>query len=369
MNQPTKTLLIFAYDFPPSTGGISRLCYEIAIGQEAYFNEIVVLTRKKKGQYQSEKLTNFKLIELPSQRVKCELKALQVLKSFNLKTTTILTSLWYPEAFLAVASGHKNIYSLAHGAELQPGDSKFRKHIWQKLFGRYVLNRIKRVISNSHFTKNLVEKIAPNVSVEALPLGVDIEQFKPLHIKKSSDQFIISSLSRIHKFKGFDQVLEALCLLPIDIQKRVTWHIGGTGPYLNEFQEKVKETKVHVKFKGFIPDHQLAEFYNQSHIFILFTQDIPQQNSVEGFGLVFLEAQSCGIPVIGTKTGGIPDAIEQGNGGWLLEQNDVVGLSQHIAKLIDMPEMVKEQSKLARDRCIKQSSWQTYNQKLSRFLQ
>ena len=369
MNQPTKTLLIFAYDFPPSTGGISRLCYEIAIGQEACFNEIVVLTRKKKGQYQSEKLTNFKLIELPSQRVKCELKAFQVLKSFNLKTTTILTSLWYPEAFLAVASGHKNIYSLAHGAELQPGDSKFRKHIWQKLFGRYVLNRIKRVISNSHFTKNLVEKIAPNVSVEALPLGVDIEQFKPLHIKKSSDQFIISSLSRIHKFKGFDQVLEALCLLPIDIQKRVTWHIGGTGPYLNEFQEKVTDTKVHVEFKGFIPDQELAEFYNQSHIFVLFTQDIPQQNSVEGFGLVFLEAQSCGIPVLGTKTGGIPDAIEQGNGGWLLEQNDVVGLSQHIAKLIDMPEMVKEQSKLARDRCIKQSSWQTYNQKLSRFLQ
>ena len=369
MNQPTKTLLIFAYDFPPSTGGISRLCYEIAIGQEAYFNEIVVLTRKKKGQYQSEKLTNFKLIELPSQRVKCELKAFQVLKSFNLKTTTILTSLWYPEAFLAVASGHKNIYSLAHGAELQPGDSKFRKHIWQKLFGRYVLNRIKRVISNSNFTKNLVEKIAPNVSVEALPLGVDIEQFKPLHIKKSSDQFIISSLSRIHKFKGFDQVLEALCLLPIDIQKRVTWHIGGTGPYLNEFQEKVKETKVHVKFKGFIPDHQLAEFYNQSHIFILFTQDIPQQNSVEGFGLVFLEAQSCGIPVIGTKTGGIPDAIEQGNGGWLLEQNDVVGLSQHIAKLVAMPEIVNEQSKLARHRCIKQSSWQAYNQKLSRLLQ
>jgi phosphatidylinositol alpha-1,6-mannosyltransferase len=329
----------------------------------------VVLTRKKKGQYQPEKQTNFKLIELPSQRVKCELKAFQVLKSFNLKTTTILTSLWYPEAFLALASGHKNIYSLAHGAELQPGDSKFRKHIWQKLFGRYVFNHIKRIISNSHFTKTLVEKIAPNASVEALPLGVDVEQFKPLHIKKSSDQFIISSLSRIHKFKGFDQVLEALCLLPIDIQKRVTWHIGGTGPYLNEFQEKVTDTKVHVEFKGFIPDHQLAEFYNQSHIFVLFTQDIPQQNSVEGFGLVFLEAQSCGIPVLGTKTGGIPDAIEQGNGGWLLEQNDVVGLSQHIAKLIDMPEIVNEQSKLARHRCIKQSSWQAYNQKLSRLLQ
>jgi phosphatidylinositol alpha-1,6-mannosyltransferase len=48
MNQQTKTLLIFSYDFPPSTGGISRLCYEIAIGQEACFNEIVVLTRKKK---------------------------------------------------------------------------------------------------------------------------------------------------------------------------------------------------------------------------------------------------------------------------------------------------------------------------------
>jgi phosphatidylinositol alpha-1,6-mannosyltransferase len=364
-----KTLLIFAYDFPPSTGGISRLCHEIAVGQKSYFEEVIVITRKKSSKYQPAKASTYKLIELPSQRFSCELRAIQALRKFDTKTTTILTSLWYPEAFLAVASGHKNIYSLAHGAELQPGDSKFRKHIWQKLFGRYVFNRVKRIISNSHFTKTLVEKIAQNVSVKALPLGVNVEQFRPLHIKKSSDQFIISSLSRIHKFKGFDQVLEALCLLPIDIQKRVTWHIGGTGPYLNEFQEKVTDTKVHVEFKGFIPDQELAEFYNQSHIFVLFTQDIPQQNSVEGFGLVFLEAQSCGIPVLGTKTGGIPDAIEQGNGGWLLEQNDVVGLSQHIAKLVAMPEIVNEQSKLARHRCIKQSSWLTYNQKLSRLLQ
>lgn len=366
-----KTLLIFAYDFPPSSGGISRLCYEIAIGQANYFDEVVVLTRKKVGEHQPAKQANFRLIELSAQRLKCEIKAIKVLKKFDKTETTILCSLWYPEAFLALCSGHKNVYALAHGAELQAGKSKFRKYIWHKVFAKSILQNVKKVISNSHYTKTLVQKIAKKSDCEALPLGVDINQFKPLVLKKNREnRFTIGSLSRINQFKGYDQVLEALLKLPTSIQENISWKIGGSGPYLENFKTKIEKLvpKFKVEFLGFIPDKSLAEFYNQLDVFILFTQDISTQNSVEGFGLVFLEAQACGTPTIGTNTGGIPDAIEHDKGGWLLEQDDIDGLTAQIQRLCKDESLLKQQSVLARKRCEEKASWQTYNQHLNQLI-
>lgn len=366
-----NTLLIFAYDFPPSSGGISRLCYEIAAGQENYFDEVVVLTRKKVGEHQPAKQANFRLIELSAQRLKCEIQAIKVLKKFDKTETTIVCSLWYPEAFLALLSGHKNVYSLAHGAELQAGNSKFRKHLWLALFAKYILKRVKKVISNSHFTKDLVHQISRKSNCEAIPLGVDLEQFKPLDIKGDKYKFTIGSLSRIHQFKGYDQILEALLRLPESKQENIIWKIGGTGPYLEVFKAKLNKLapKFEVELLGFIPDESLAEFYSQLDVYVLFTQDISSQNSVEGFGLVFLEAQACGTPTIGTNTGGIPDAIDHNNGGWLFEQNDIVGLSNQILFLIAQPEMLQVQSELARRRCCEECTWYSYNKKLKEILQ
>ncbi len=365
-----KTLLIFAYDFPPSSGGISRLCYEIALGQQPYFDKIVVLTRKKEGEHKPSKKANFKLIELPAERIKCELKAIDILKGFDKSSTIILCSLWYPEAFLALLSGHKNVYSLAHGAELQAGNSKFRKHLWHAVFAKYVLQQVKKIISNSHYTKKLALKISPKANCEALPLGVDINQFKPLDLKKEENQFTIGSLSRIHQFKGYDQVLDSILKLPKAIQENISWKIGGTGPYLSEFKHKLNRSDIQfdIEFLGFIPDESLAKFYNQLDVFVLFTQDISTQNSVEGFGLVFLEAQACGIPTIGTNTGGIPDAIEQNNGGWLFEQDDIDGLANQIQLLYKDESLLKQQSVLARKRCEEKASWQTYNQHLKQLI-
>jgi len=366
-----KTLLIFAYDFPPSSGGISRLCYEIALGQEAYYDKIVVLTRKKTGEHKPSKASNFRLIELPAKRIKCELEAIKIIMRFEKSSTIILCGLWYPEAFLALISGHKNVFSLAHGAEFQSGNSKFRKYFWHGIFAKFILRKINKVISNSNYTKTLVNQISKACNCEALPLGVDINQFRPLNFSREKNKFVIGSLSRIHQFKGYDQILEALQNLPENIQKNIVWKIGGTGPYLSKFKEKIKEfkPKFEIVFLGFIRDESLAEYYNGMDIFVLFTQDISTQNSVEGFGLVFLEAQACGTPVIGTNTGGIPDAVEYDYGGWLFHQNDVNGLKGQIEKLYIDESLLKEQSVFARKRCVEKFSWELYNKKIFRILE
>lgn len=362
------TLILFSYDFPPSSGGISRLCHKIAVGQTNYFEKVIVMTRKKSDADFTEE--PFQVITLPQERIACEKEAVKILKNYHKEKSVILTGLWYPEALLALLSGHRNIYTLAHGAEIKSGKSLFRKFIWHAILAERVLRKVKGVISNSHFTKNLVLELSPKAKVKALPLGVDVNQFKPIQKSSTKQAFVISSLSRIHQFKGYDQVLEALCNLPITVQSNIRWTIGGTGPYLEAFKEKVKQTDKNftVDFLGFIPDNELCEFYNNSDLFILFTQDIKHQQSVEGFGLVFLEAQACGVPVIGTKTGGIADAITDNKGGWLFEQDNLTDLTAKIAALYNNPLEVKEQSEIARKRMLACATWEIYNHQLAKLI-
>ncbi|PJF32889.1 MAG: hypothetical protein CUN57_03555, partial [Phototrophicales bacterium] len=105
--------------------------------------------------------------------------------------------------------------------------------------------------------------------------------------------------------------------------------MGGKGPDIEFLKSRATELGVeqNVRWLGFVANEDLPFLYSTADLFVLATRDIPEKRSVEGFGLAFLEAQACGIPVVGTNTGGIPDAVTDGDGGWLIEQDDVEALS------------------------------------------
>ena len=252
-----------------------------------------------------------------------------------------------------------------------PGSSSFRKRFWIPVFAKIVLSRVKNVIANSNYTSLLVKKVAPKSKTIALPLGVDTKQFKPLGNSSEEKSLNISTLSRVLQFKGYDEIFGAINGLDENLQKKIVWNIGGTGPYLEPLKEKINNGKCNFKvhFHGFIPDEKLVDFYNKANLFVLFTQNKQSINNVEGFGLVFLEAQACGVPVIGTNTGGIPDAIHTNDGGWILEQDDVDGLTSLLEKVINEPSILKEQSVKARKRTVDSCDWKVYNKELFNLLQ
>jgi len=172
------------------------------------------------------------------------------------------------------------------------------------------------------------------------------------------------------KFKGHDFILKTFENLPIEVRNKITWHIAGTGPYLEEFKKiiDVSPIKSQVHIYGFISDEELPSFYNTKDVFILATREEETSNQVEGFGLVFLEAQSCGIPAIGTKTGGISDAIEEDNGGWLFEQDNAEALTNILTKIIENPSHIKQQGIKARVRVLAQSTWKGYCNQLYKII-
>lgn len=365
-------LVLFSYDFPPSNGGIARLCQEIAVGQQSYFEEVIVLTRKKVGKNNPYNSNKVRIVELPEERIKCEIVAFNYLRKLkNKEKYAILCGVWHPEASISILSGFKNVYILGHGTEFLSGTSKFRKFIWLSIYAKWILGKAKLNIANSNYTNLLIEKINPKAIVQTLPLGVNVDFFKPNKLKDSNNDVLkIASVSRILQFKGYDFIAKTIAKLPSECKDKLYWNIGGTGPYLNDLKVLVKDLNIenNVTFHGFIPDEELPSFYNSNDIFVLCTREKSNSTSVEGFGLVFLEAQSCGIPVIGVRSGGIPDAIEEGNGGWLIEQDNEQMLANLLIDLIKNKELVLQEGLKARKRVLENANWKVYNEKLFKII-
>jgi phosphatidylinositol alpha-1,6-mannosyltransferase len=124
-----------------------------------------------------------------------------------------------------------------------------------------------------------------------------------------------------------------------------------------------------VRWLGYVPEADLAELYRSANLFVLCTREDPDQPDVEGFGLTFLEAQACGIPVVGTSTGGIPDAIAECQGGWLIDQDDLGALTAILARLVEDPEEFRQMGRAARQRVQSECTWDHYMDRLIEMLQ
>lgn len=365
--------MIVSYDYPPSTGGVARLCHEITLGLTPFYKTVKVFTVAVPVTSTPYNTTTAKITRFPAKRVKCELATLRAIRGIKDKDSyDVLCGIWHPEALLVFLGGMKNIYVLGHGAEFLPGASKFKKKFWLPIYSKWVLGKTKKVITNSNFTKNLVNKIQPKANTIALPLAVDHTFFKPQASQLESDDTMIQfvTVSRILKFKGHDFILKAFEGLPKNMQPKIEWHIAGTGTYLEDLKKliEISPLKSQIYLHGFVPDKELPNFYNTKDVFILATKQEQNSRHVEGFGLVFLEAQSCGIPAIGANTGGIPDAIEAKNGGWLFNQNDKRALQEIIISIIKNPKLAKEQAIKARNRVLKSCTWQQYCLELYKIL-
>ena len=88
-----------------------------------------------------------------------------------------------------------------------------------------------------------------------------------------------------------------------------------------------------VSFIDYVPEKKIVNLYTESDIFIMVSKLLPSGDS-EGFGITFLEANVCGCPVIGSKSGGIVDAIEHEVSGLLVEENDLDSICNAINRII-----------------------------------
>lgn len=351
-----RRIVLLTFDYPPNNGGIARLCFEIIKELSKRNIPYLVITNiPDKNDKQDPNV-----VRIIAKRGLLELKLINYIYRNTSSDDLFICDTWHPAGMLCVLMNRKT-YILAHGAEYLQGNNYFRKVIWAK-YRLWVLNRSKGIIANSHYTKKLVEKTGAKTITTAIPLAIDAEKFYPTVTKKRTSVLKLCSLSRIEQFKGHDFILRTIASLPERYRNRIEFEIGGKGPYLSELKKLTNSLHLDgiVKFLGFVPEESLCDFYSSNDVYILCTREENEQRNVEGFGLVFVEAQACGIAVIGTNSGGIPDAIKPNQGGWLIQQDSVQELSKLLIQLIDNPLLVIEQGDLARKRVVKECNWHIY---------
>jgi phosphatidylinositol alpha-1,6-mannosyltransferase len=165
-------------------------------------------------------------------------------------------------------------------------------------------------------------------------------------------------------------LLSTIADLPSEYKCKIRLEIGGKGPYKSALEQQTKDLALDkiISFKGYIPEGEINDFYSRNDLFILCTREEKDNCNVEGFGLVFVEAQACGTAVIGTNAGGIPDAIKNGKGGWLIEQDSKTELSSILKKLVDDKGLAQRQCQIARARVLEECSQKNYINRLIRYI-
>jgi len=366
-----ERLLLFAFEYPPCYGGISRLCGILGATFAQHGIDAQVLTEAR-GEPRRALPS---VVRLPSRRPMREWRAFQWLRQ-HAENRPVLCGVWYPEGLIAYLAGRRPLIILAHGAELLPPASRWRRVTWNAL-QRRVLESADLVIANSDYTRRLVEQVAPKARAQAIPLAVDTERFSPGDRDSAkaklevSGKTVLSTVSRICRYKGHEMMLEALAKLPAPERERLVYLIVGTGPYEQELRKRAWELGVEtqVRWLGFVAENDLPEIYRASDLFVLCTRDAPEERAVEGFGLVFLEASACGAAVVGTRTGGIPDAVTEGEGGWLIQQDDIDALTEVIRNLVHCPQVFHEAGRRGQRRVLRECKWATYMQRFASALQ
>lgn len=126
--------------------------------------------------------------------------------------------------------------------------------------------------------------------------------------------------------------------------------IAGKGPLQAHLEELAEELGIvdKVQFRGFLSQAELRELYASAHLFLHPSETPPDQNQ-EGIPNSVLEAMSTGLPVAATRHGGIPEAVEDGRTGFLVEERDFEALASAMKQIVSSPNTFREMGKLASD--------------------
>lgn len=198
------------------------------------------------------------------------------------------------------------------------------------------LKRAEAVVCNSSFTRDYLKAhckfdtpthiIKPAVRPEKFGVTgqnrIDLQiQVRQTH-NIPETAVVILSVGRLVQRKGFDRVIENLPLLlaeGIDVH----YLICGRGPMEPELKSIANSLKVseRVHFAGYVPDEQLASYYAACDLFAMITFFDTKAASIEGFGIVYLEAGYFGKPVIAARVGGVVDAVFHEENGILVNPN------------------------------------------------
>ncbi|MEM4609979.1 MAG: glycosyltransferase family 4 protein [Thermoproteota archaeon] len=215
-----------------------------------------------------------------------------------------------------------------------------------------------RIGVNSRSTMSLMPKVFRGKARILYP-GVDVETLKQAvgELTGQGEGGTILFVGRMVRRKGPDLLLKAFStLLKEHPDARLV--MVGDGPFLSRLKDLARQLKLEdrVEFTGALRGKALYSKYAECDVFAMPSRQTA--TDVEGFGMVFLEAGFFGKPSVGTRTGGIPEAVLDGETGILVPQNDADALRDALTLLLKDKELARRLGEKARERVLSEFTWE-----------
>jgi phosphatidylinositol alpha-1,6-mannosyltransferase len=253
----------------------------------------------------------------------------------------------YPAKWLALRMGIP--YGLVvHGGDLLILQQQVSGSAHKRETTRSLLRSAAVIVANSSWTADLCRTLlktlkldVPENRVRIVPLGSDPDRFRPgidtANVRERyglDDRRWLMTVARLTPHKGIDTALQVLANLR-DIYPDLAYAVIGSGDQLLELQEMATRLGVsdRVLFLTNVPDSDLPGLYNCAEIYLGLSRQLTR--NVEGFGISLVEAGACGVPVIAGRSGGIPDAVRDGETGLLVDSDRLGDVSNAVRSLLD----------------------------------
>ena len=315
-------IIILTQCFPPAIGGIESLIENLSIELSKTHDVLVLADEhdKKNDSYYDSKynesisITRISGIKFFRKRKKLsELK--KILSSNNI--SHVIADSWKSLEFTIDMLNSTSVPSicLAHGNELITNYSKKKFRVIN------TLNKVTCIVTNSNFTSSLVKDTGTtNQNITCIHPGAK----NTIHLNEEiisniNGQPVITTLARLEKRKGHAYILSVVAKLKSEYPN-IFYIIAGSGVELENLKKMTRELDIvnNVMFLGDINENQKKYLFKNTDLMVMPTIDESKKNSIEGFGIAYLEAAFFGIPSIASNVGGTPEAVVHNETGIII---------------------------------------------------
>jgi phosphatidylinositol alpha-1,6-mannosyltransferase len=335
-------VLVVTNDFPPRAGGIQAFVYALT----CRLPDVVVFASTSPGSAEFDARQPFEVVRQPT-------SMLLPTPAVGRRAAAIARSrgcdaVWFgaaaPLGLLAPRlrrAGVAQAVATTHGHEAGWAALPVARQLLRKIgadvdvltyLGEYTRRRLAAVAS-------------PGTNLQQLAPGVDAGFFRPraggAQLRERlglRDRSVVVCVSRLVPRKGQDTLIRALPLIRRTTPDVVAL-IVGDGPYRTRLERLADVTGVReaVRFTGGVAWTDLPAYYDAGDVFAMPCRTRRGGLAVEGLGIVYLEASAVGIPVVAGDSGGAPDAVLDGQTGWVVDGRDVEAVAARVSALLADP--------------------------------
>lgn len=332
-----KKVLLLTQNFPPIEGGSGRWFWELY--SRLPEKQVVICTDDVEDGYAFDETNDLHIIRVPMSSKEWGLKSITGLRFYwsTVKQVLKITKQYGIEEIHCGRVIHEGVTAwfvkiltgipfrcFVHGEDIETASTSRE----QSLLVNQVCKNAKLLICNSYNSERLLKQwgFSNGNNTSVLHPGVDVAKFKPAlkdyQLRKKlgwrDDSTVMLTVGRLQKRKGQDFLIKSMPKL-IKTEPKLCYAIVGRGEELTALRDLIIRNNLqeNVFIYEDLDDDALIMAYQQCDFFVLPNRTI--ESDIEGFGMVLVEAQACGKPVIAGDSGGTAETLIEGKTGFIID--------------------------------------------------